>query len=303
MKNKTLFVLGMFVFFGLTMIWSPVSGAAASVELPGYYDYCPGGMPDFDQRQGGDYWKKNNHWTLCGTCAAANVLWYLDSRRESIYPYPECNLVPTCCCSNPRCPWFQGCASGDHATNNPPRLIENIVIYTKTDTWQGGQVLNMGTNPDAMKEGLEDWISDRGLSSDYYVIKKSKPSFDYLKSQVDNGNGVLLNMYIPWISSTKKSTWHWVAVAGYETQPNKFIISDPFGDDDLRDLPKPPPPGNDWTVYWVRSDADSVSHDTFDVAVSYWPGAQIQLIHYWREFDEDCHAHIITAIIVQDNTW
>ena len=50
----------------------------------GWLDYAPKGMPDFDQKQ--DQWDNppgpGAGWYYCGPVAAANSLWWFDSKFE-----------------------------------------------------------------------------------------------------------------------------------------------------------------------------------------------------------------------------
>ena len=46
---------------------------------PGFPDYSPNGMPDFDQKQ--NNWKDPvyNGWSFCGAVSVSNIFWYIDS--------------------------------------------------------------------------------------------------------------------------------------------------------------------------------------------------------------------------------
>ena len=56
---------------------------------PSYIDYAPSGMPDFDEKQ--DAWGPIiNHvfsgtYTWCVPTAVADIIWWLDSKGESLY--------------------------------------------------------------------------------------------------------------------------------------------------------------------------------------------------------------------------
>jgi hypothetical protein len=252
-------------------------------------NYAPNGLPDFDQRQD-ESWKKYNHWSHCGPASAADVLWYLDSLHENPNGFPgdhvnDWNLVPACCV-----PPF--CAYDDHGTDNPWFLIENLADYTGTDTWWGGWLLGAGTKPSAMKQGLEDWIYDRGLSSYYNVQWIEKPHFNQIKSAVDQNYGVILFMYVVGL---KGKNVHWVAVRGYRTSPDELKISDPAANKDGA--------GDDDT-YTVHNDAAIVSHDIYEIVPSTYYKAQYKLIHLWANYPGyDETGHITDAVIIEDFTY
>jgi len=46
---------------------------------PGYADYAPNGVPDFDQKQDAWTWPFTGQWTWCGPTAVANCLWWFDA--------------------------------------------------------------------------------------------------------------------------------------------------------------------------------------------------------------------------------
>ncbi|MCD6344212.1 MAG: hypothetical protein J7M17_01215, partial [Anaerolineae bacterium] len=61
-----------------------------------WQDYAPNGMPDFDQKQGGWQSMFTPQWTFCGPVAAANSLWWFDSKFEPnpISPLPYNDNYP-----------------------------------------------------------------------------------------------------------------------------------------------------------------------------------------------------------------
>jgi len=96
---------------------------------PGYSDYAPNGMPDFDQRQ--DEWDNppgSGSWSYCGPLAVANCLWWFDSKME---PNP---VTPPAI--NDHYPLLQSYSPGqwdDHDPWNLPYFVEDLAYRMDTD--------------------------------------------------------------------------------------------------------------------------------------------------------------------------
>ena len=54
--------------------------------LPGYPNYSPKGIPDFDQRQDST-WRTTFSWAFCGPAALANIIWWFDSKNSDSNGY------------------------------------------------------------------------------------------------------------------------------------------------------------------------------------------------------------------------
>ena len=157
---------------------------------PSYRDYCPNGMPDFDQAQ--KNWKvifpgKNGvlnsvpvgddkissdgkriapgnncnletipagddvaQFGFCGPVALANCFWWFDSKFECKPGQPGDGKD-----TFPLVKDYG--ADDDHIKGNVPLLIEKLAIATKT-TREGTAII---TN---MQNAIDDWFDDTGLS-------------------------------------------------------------------------------------------------------------------------------------------
>jgi hypothetical protein len=277
--------------------------------LPSFNNYAPSGLPDFDQRQDED-WKNNYlgtpHWSHCGPVAAANLLWWFDSKHSNQQGFPgdgvdEYPLI--------RRVYGGGVYLDDHIPSIVHPFVELIADYTQTDeAWPGG------TRVWHMRSGLQNLIDDAGTGDEYTVELITKPSFSEILQWVTNGRGVLLHLFGYYSSECDHmdvpgglvlgadgayarcaefdddglgsgSFWiHWVAVAG--VNPEGFIaLSDP-----IRDEANPDSSGPDYSFH---NDAAIVSHDV-------WPVEQgllgyFYLDGYWGD------GRITHAVVISDS--
>ena len=117
-----------------------------------YLDYAPSGVPDFDQRQ--DEWGIGSapgeldwQWTHCGPVAAADSLWWFDSKFEPqpvgpsggpppMIPYnDDYSLVSTYATADPR--W------DDHAPQNVAPFVDDLAWYMDTDGTRTGRPIGL----------------------------------------------------------------------------------------------------------------------------------------------------------------
>ncbi|MBN1859912.1 MAG: hypothetical protein JW840_00465, partial [Candidatus Thermoplasmatota archaeon] len=187
---------------------------------PNYAPHTPGGMPDFDQKQ--DQWKTiepgpngvidstlagddiynpsenciapgpNAHlestplvddvavWSYCGPVAVANCFWWFDSKYADPTGTPgdgkdTFDLVED-----------YG-AGDDHAKNNVPLLIEKLATYMLT-TSKGTTYIS------DMQDGIDDWLTDTGLSSKFEENTYNKPEFDFIEEEIERSQDVILLM-------------------------------------------------------------------------------------------------------------
>jgi hypothetical protein len=250
-----------FNFFSLPVPGYPifsVSGETVSTACaqdsfyykPGYPDYCPIGMPDFDQKQ--DFsWPPDGNIDpgYCGPAAVANCFWWFDSKFEpNPVPPPTYSdgypLVQTYATMLPL--W------DDHDAQNAMPLIS--ALGTSFNTNLSGP----GTNINDMHAGIQAWLASRQLGDDYTVnrydcqgltweflageVKRSQDVILLVGFYVSN-NGDPLNCY--------RIGGHYVTVAGVDSTNRKVAISDPFLDTH--------PAGAS------HNDAANVSHDIYDM--------------------------------------
>jgi len=133
---------------------------------PPYPDYAPSGMPDFDQRQWGNYiWQDQwGAWSHCGPVSVANSLWYLDSRYDYI-ANPFSQPPPTISDSFPLVqaygPW------DDHDPQNVPWLVEHLAFLMDCDGRRTGLFTGVfwsGTYVWDMQAGLAQYLSWSGVN-------------------------------------------------------------------------------------------------------------------------------------------
>jgi hypothetical protein len=216
-------------------------------ELPSLPDYAPKGLPDFSQMQD-PTWSKIFPFlpysvpSWCSVTAAADLLWYLDSKYENGYPGDNSsywNLVPNkwYFYRANRFPWklIRIFHLDDHTWEQHELiavahdLIECLADLSGTNGW--GKIYGLaGNTPESIKVGLETWIGDKGLSKCYDVLLIKKPSFAQIRYAIYNEYGAMI------FCEPKKNTWyfphgvpHAVALQGYgyDKGINTIKISNP----------------------------------------------------------------------------
>jgi hypothetical protein len=193
---------------------------------PAYANYAPQGMPDFDQRQ--DQWKSivdggngiaNTNaigddiqvvpvggavsfgdaivapgpncmldtapvgddvakWAFCGPVAVANCFWWFDSKFDDPNGHPgdgadNFSLV-------------QDYGVGDdHSKTNVPLLIKDLAI--KMNTTSKGT-----TNITDLKNAIQTWLVNKGLSPIFTVNKYYAPNFSFIEDEIERCQDVIL---------------------------------------------------------------------------------------------------------------
>jgi hypothetical protein len=191
---------------------------------PGYVDYAPSGVPDFDQRQDnwgkmvGPIWK----WTWCGPTAVANSLWWMDSRFE-----PGNTPPPTISDGYPLLTAYG--AWDDHDPKNVQPFITSLASYMDTDGRRTGYPWN-GTGIQQMEKGIAMYLRDKGLETNFTIAETKKPSFYYLAQEIERCEDVILLLGI-WQSNDGVNWWrvggHYVTCAGDDMQNLLLAFSDP----------------------------------------------------------------------------
>lgn len=265
------------------------------VELPKTYkDYAPSGLPDFSQLQDSS-WRGffNLVYSWCGPTAAADVLWYLDSKHENGHVGDNANiwdLVPndTYIYRKNTFPWklIYEYHSDDHEEDVPHDLIECIADRSGTDGW-GKHYGVAGTTAFSLKKGLEDWISDCDLSNYHKVLDYTKPTFNDIKDAIDKQYGAIILLepekpsYLPPFTAP-----HFVAIQGYKESTNQIKVSDPLGGD---------------------NNASIVSHDILNIAISDNPNISVLKIKNFLPrrnlfgWTKDQDGYITHLIVVTDS--
>lgn len=124
---------------------------------PGYPDYAPSGMPDFNQMQ--DNWiNPLVGWTWCGPVSAANSLWWLDSEFE-----PNQVPPPTISDSFPLVTSYGPGLWDDHDPQNVIPLVNNLAFLMDTDGQRTG-LPHTGTSFVDMQTGISQYLQQHGVN-------------------------------------------------------------------------------------------------------------------------------------------
>lgn len=226
----------------------------------GWTDYAPNGVPDFDQKQ--DNWGNGQQWTYCGPVAAANSLWWFDSKYEPA-PVPP----PTIHDGYPliQSPVFVD----DHDPANAVSLVENLAGYFHTSPLTGTLITNMHT-------GLQHYLYDHGLYDDYLVTLAVRPSLEWVAEELLHSEDVIL--LLGFWELLPSGFWqriggHYVTVAGIDLPNQVIALSDPYADNAEGGMPPfpgrigngiliPHPMGHPPDVH---NDAGNISHDFYAI--------------------------------------
>ena len=259
---------------------------------PGYEDYAPRGVPDFDQRQ--DQWGYNDatgiwHWTHCGPVAAANSVWWFDSKFEPRPDGPSGPPPSTIPISDhyPLVTSYGPVPMDDHDPGNVVPFVDDLAWYVDTNRMRTGSGIS-GTNVYSLAAGLEQYIDDRGLADRYYVSMRGGSlegqglDMHWVYQEVMKSEDVilLLGFYqqmgpgLPWA----RIGGHYVTVVGVSQTVDHVgpaigvALSDPMRDWAELGWPGrvlsgtlvthyPPHPGV--VTSTIHNDAGNVSHDIY----------------------------------------
>jgi len=274
---------------------APANGGGWFFKAGGWIDYAPNGVPDFDQKQ--DCWGLGGppcppgppaRWTYCGPAAAANSLWWFDSKFEPLplppsIPNDHYHLVTSYSLG-------PGPAVDDHDPTNVGGmgLIDDLAWYFDTDGWRTTPgVPFTGTEVHAMSHGLQWYLyggKPWGLSDslpyryydDYHVQLVKMPTWDWVVEEVKRSEDVilLLGFWELQGASWKRVGGHYVTVAGIRETPPAIAFSDPFWDNAevggpgrvlsgtiLPHQPVGAHPSN------THNDAGNISHDYYTITL------------------------------------
>ncbi len=191
----------------------------------GWEDYAAKGMPDFDQKQ--DQWfdPVTGKWFFCGPVAAANSLWWFDSKFEpNPVPPPVVNdgypLVESYAVSPDE--W------DDHDPRNVQPFVTNLAALMLTNPAQGTNVVNMAN-------GIQTYLTQKGLINDYTITVLPRPEFEWVESEVRRSEDVVLLLGFWQELPPDSGNWervggHYVTVAGVDSLNKKIAFSDPYRD-------------------------------------------------------------------------
>ena len=235
-----------------TMYWKPGP----------WLDYAPSGMPDFDQRQDEIKWPY-----VSGPTAAANSLWWFDSKYETRPTGPEGtpNTLPisdTYTLLKPFDTW------DDHDPSNVAPLINDLADkYFNSD--------ETGTDIVEMYDGLQAYLRSHDLWDDYIVSLVKMPDFSWIAEETMRSEDVIL--LLGFWQQLPTQEWvriggHYVTVAGVDPTQNQIAFSDSLLDQaEVSGIGRvlsgtlithSPLPGHSATVH---NDAGNISHDLYAV--------------------------------------
>ena len=230
----------------------------------GYNDYCPEGMPDFDQTQIAAWTvpgPMGPQWTHCGPVACANSLWWFDSRYETSLNGPFMALE-----DNFELVWdMTGGLIDDHDPMNVAPLVDDLAYLMDTNGIRSGTPYK-GTAVDEMVAGLRWYLEAHGMSKYeprvpcwFEVVAQPDPSFGFICEEIKLCHDVVLLLGF-WQQNPDTWEWtrlggHYVTVAGVEPD-NMIAISDPMLDMMPWGHVPPYPPD-------LHNDTALVSHDMY----------------------------------------
>jgi uncharacterized repeat protein (TIGR01451 family) len=284
----------------------------------GWTDYAPNGVPDFDQKQAPFWVDAFGHWSHCGPVAAANSLWWFDSKFEPSPVLPLGTFPPP---SPHNDNYYLVTSYGgwppmwdDHDPINVGGmgalgLVDDLAWYFDTDgqRTQPGVFPWSGTEVHTMSYGLQWYLyggnpawgpspySPRYVSyyDDYHVQLVKMPTFEWVEEEVERSEDVILLLGFWQYHHFLEPGWfriggHYVTVAGINSTDLEIGFSDPFFDNAEAGgpgrvlsgtlIPHTPIPGHGPVVH---NDAGNVSHDAYSVTLSaISPGGLWEIVGY-----------------------
>ena len=253
-----------------------------------WHDYALSGMPDFDQKQ--DQWDNppgsGTNWYYCGPVAAANSLWWFDSKFED----PNSPPPPAISDSYPLVQAYG--AWDDHDPQNVQPLVNTLAGLMNTAPGTGTTITDVVA-------GIQQYLNDKGLTSQYVVSGPVEgPEFEWIEDEVRRSEDVILllsfyNKFGEWVGG------HYVTVAGVDSTNQMLALSDPFRDNaeganpgwwpggSGRVRPNPHKGLHPWSPPYldtVHNDSWYASHDVYQAMLMGAPGGPWGL----PEYASDC---------------
>ena len=269
---------------------------------PGYDNYAPSGMPDFDQKQ--DKWQRI-WWGQNGVLESVPLGDdFIVPSGQFIVPGPNCTLESTlnassddvlqwCFCGptavancfwwfdskyekettgvpgdgNDTCPLVEDYGVGDdHNFSNVPLLIERLASNMST-------CMNGTTNVLVMEKAIDDWLNATGLNDTLYEhTSKQYPDFYWIEEEIEKSQDVIL--LLGFYEKDSDEYWeriggHYVTCAGVNSNDSWIAISDPCFDNAVAGrpgwtIPSPHPDAGNYTSTF-HNDAKNISHDFYNV--------------------------------------
>jgi hypothetical protein len=283
-------------------------------KASGWKDYAPNGLPDIGQKQAN--WEyKAQQWSYCGPVAAANSLWWFDSKFEPSPVAPPAyndhyRLIKSYDTEVP--PW------DDHVpqnVDNPTigsQFVDDLALKMKTDVSGPGTVIT------DVRTGIVDYLKAQKLDSVYTVNQIQAPDFWWVADEVERSEDVILLLGF-WEGDTigqyHRVGGHYVTIAGVDKKGGEIAFSDPWFDrieqswpyagtpapdagvptcdpcymgrvaDGKLITPHPKPhPGG--IIETIHNDTGNVSHDIYYVVSTTSPGGNWGPLAYANSWSE-----------------
>ncbi len=197
---------------------------------------APGMNHILDSGPGGD---DTPEFAYCGPTAAANALWWLDSKYSDLFGargdgYDNHSLV------------IDYGVGDDHDPANVPLLIKDLAVRFQTNMVGETNVTNM-------VDGLNQYLIDRNQAGNYSVRNESWPMFEMVAEEVNKCNAAILFLGF-YDTDGNRIGGHIVTVAGVEVGAFEINISDPIWNI-----------ANPIADYRAYNDTANVSHDNYVV--------------------------------------
>ena len=176
----------------------------------GWTDYAPSGVPDFDQKQ--DAWTDPDGWTHCGPVAAANSLWWFDSKMEPQPVGPLPGGPPSTIPINDN--YYLITRYGGYDDHDPlnvggamgPGLVDDLAWFFDTNGQRTNPGAWKGTEVHTMSYGLQWYLYGGnpawGVSpygprygnyyDDYHVQLVKQPTWEWVVEEVERSEDVIL---------------------------------------------------------------------------------------------------------------
>jgi uncharacterized repeat protein (TIGR01451 family) len=231
--------------------WQPDEEESLYGMWQPWQDYAPNGVPDFDQKQ--DNWTgpPAGGWTFCGPVAAANSLWWFDTKYEPtpVIPPPFNDNYPLVQSYEPTGQWddHDPLNVDDSATPWPPpsggppvapgegEFVEDLALYVDTDGVASG-IIHGGTVITDLYHGIDQYIIDHGLRQGYVITKAKSPDFWWVAEEVEVSEDVILLLGFWQDQATgPEPEWvrvggHYLTVPGVDKKGGLIAFSDPYYD-------------------------------------------------------------------------
>jgi len=150
----------------------PVGGAVS----PGAVVVAPGPNCALNTNSAGDDVAK---WSFCGPVAVANCFWWFDSKFEDPTGYPGDGVDTYALVQK-----YSG-INDDHLKTNVPPLIQDLAAKMNTTT-------KGTTNITDMKNAIQTWLINKGLSPVFTVNKYNAPTFSFIENEIESCQDVIL---------------------------------------------------------------------------------------------------------------